>query len=262
MKVCVLASGSKGNCIYVERENCALLVDLGISYSRLLSSLAEIGGSVEKIKGVLVTHEHIDHIKGLSVFAKKNPDVPVISHQKTLRAVDEKMHTNFSAFARGDFESGFSLCGINIQPFRTSHDAVCPVGYTLESDSKKVAVVTDLGFVTPSVRQNVLGCSLAVLEFNHDHEMLFGGDYPQSLKVRIGGRYGHLSNELAADFAVDLIKEGARNIILAHLSEENNLPSLAKNTLLNKISRCGLCCDGLEIETAMQKCHTVVYEVK
>ena len=123
-------------------------------------------------------------------------------------------------------------------------------------------MVTDLGLVTPSVRQNVLGCSLAVLEFNHDHEMLFGGDYPQSLKVRIGGRYGHLSNELAADFAVDLIKEGARNIILAHLSEENNLPSLAKNTLLNKISRCGLCCDGLEIETAMQKCHTVVYEVK
>lgn len=262
MKVCVLASGSKGNCIYVENQGSALLVDLGISYSRLLSALAEIGESIDKVKAVLVTHEHIDHIKGLCVFAKKAPDVPVISHRKTLLAVDQKFGTNFSAFAKEDFESGFSLCGIKVQPFRTSHDAVCPVGYTLESENKKVAVVTDLGLVTPSVRENALGCSLAVLEFNHDHEMLFSGGYPQSLKVRIGGRYGHLSNELAADFAVDLIKEGAKNIILAHLSEENNLPSLAKNTLLNKISRCGLCCDGLEIETAMQKCHTVVYEVK
>lgn len=262
MKVCVLASGSKGNCIYIENEGSALLVDLGISYSRLLAALSDIGSEIGKIKGVLITHEHIDHISGLSVFAKKNPLVPVCSHKKTLYAVDKRLGTSFCSLAREDFESGFFLCGMEIQPFRISHDAVCPVGYVVKNHDKKVACVTDLGVVTPSVRSNVLGCNLAVLEFNHDSHMLSESVYPRSLKDRISGRLGHLSNEVAADFATELIENGAKDIILAHLSEDNNMPTLAKNTLLDRLARCGICCDGLRIEPAMQRCHTIVYEVK
>lgn len=229
-KLCPLFSGSKANCTYVSGNDGALLIDTGASCSAILKSLDEIGENAERIRAILITHEHTDHIRGLKTLLKKL-NVPVMASEKTL---DTLVNMNILsddnkivALGNGDYESDFG----KITRFETMHDCEGSSGYRIDLGSNStVAVCTDLGVVTPTVREAISGCSTVLLESNHDLRMLQSGPYPPELKIRIAGERGHLSNAAAACELVSLLKSGTKRFVLGHLSENNNLPVLALRT--------------------------------
>ena len=225
-RVCVLASGSKGNCTYVSDGVTHLLIDAGLSCRRTEQELAKLGVSIADITAILLTHEHIDHTYGLVTIERKFK-TPVLTNRATANSVDVKLTTDIKQFCKDNFDTGFKCGTIYVTPFRIMHDAVCPVGYTLTVGGHRISYVTDLGVVTDSVRQNVVGSELVILESNHDLEMLATGTYPPELQARIRSNNGHLSNDQSARFARELAEAGTKHFILAHLSEENNTPSLA-----------------------------------
>ena len=227
MTVTTLASGSSGNCILVSHGATHLLVDAGISCRRIKNALAGLGLTPGELTAVLITHEHSDHISGLATLFKQY-HLPVWCSKGTGRQLEyriaflnEVLHT---------FEPGesFPLGGLTVTGFATLHDAADPVGYTFTDGVRKAAVVTDLGVVTPVVEACVRGSGLLVAEANHDPDLVREGPYPYYLKQRILGAHGHLSN---ADCAALAARSGAETVILAHLSEENNRPALALETV-------------------------------
>ena len=226
MEVCVLASGSKGNCTFVSDGKTKLLIDVGISCKRADSLLQEIGESLSSIDAILVTHEHTDHIMGLRTIYNKY-HIPILCNLKTATCIDVRLHINCAQWFKNNFDTGFNVGDIRVLPFRTAHDAVSPVGYLLTAGDKKVAYVTDLGYVTQGVYDTVKGSDFVIIESNHDLKMLAGGSYPIDLQARIKGPNGHLSNVQSAEISVALAQAGAKYLILAHLSEENNTPELA-----------------------------------
>lgn len=258
-RVCVIASGSKGNCTYVSDGTTHLLIDAGLSCRRTEQALNQLGVGLADINAILLTHEHIDHTYGLVAIEKKF-HTTVLANRPTAASVDVKLTTNISAFCKDNFDTGFKCGTIYVMPFRTMHDAVCPVGYTLTVGEHRISYVTDLGVVTDSVRQNVAGSELVILESNHDAEMLATGSYPPELQARIRGKNGHLSNEQSAEFAIELARAGTRHFVLAHLSEENNTPDLAL-----KASKTALCHHGLDADVtwvvASQSIATEVIEL-
>ena len=229
-KVCVLASGSKGNCTYITDGTTQLLIDAGLSCRRTEQALSAIGSGLSQIDAILLTHEHIDHTYGLVAIERKF-QTPVLANRPTAYSVDIKLTTTVSRFCKDNFDTGFKCGTVYVMPFRIMHDAVRPVGYTLTVGGHRISYVTDLGEVTDSVRQNVLGSELVILESNHDLAMLATGSYPPELQARIRGKNGHLSNDQSAAFARELVQSGAKTIILAHMSEENNTPALALKTI-------------------------------
>ena len=252
--VCILASGSKGNCTYVSDGVTRILIDAGISCRKIEEGLAQLGVGLSDLDAVLITHEHIDHVYGLHTLAKKYAG-PILANSRTAVAVDVKMRTDIARKQKDNFDTGFRLGTADIFPFRVSHDAVCPVGYVLTLGGHKVAYCTDLGTVTDSVRGNVEGCDLVVLESNHDLKMLATGPYPPELQDRIRSDRGHLSNEDSANFAAELAKGGTRQIVLAHLSEQNNTPSLATKALKAALKKAGA---DVDIAVAKQNGSIVV----
>lgn len=237
-RICVLASGSKGNCTYISDGVTNLLIDAGLVCKRLEPLLHAKGVELSSINGILVTHEHTDHIMGLrSIETKYN--IPIYANQRTAASVDIRLHVNTSKWIRNDFESGFKLGTIQVIPFRTSHDAVNSVGFSLIVDGKKISYVTDLGYVTQGVFNAVKGSDLVILEANHDLKMLANGRYPLELQARIKSNTGHLSNIQAAEVALALAKSGTKCIILAHLSEENNTPELAWGVCYDSLVKNG-----------------------
>ncbi|NCA68040.1 MAG: MBL fold metallo-hydrolase [Clostridia bacterium] len=257
--VCVLSSGSKGNCTYITDGTTKILLDAGICCRDIESGLNDIGENIASLDGILITHEHCDHIRGLKTLTKKS-DIPVYSNYKTLNAIDYAMATSTKRYAREDFDSGFYIKSIFVQPFRISHDAVYPVGYTLNRGSSKITSVTDLGIVSPNILANAKGSDIVILESNHDEEMLKRGKYPEMLKRRIEGKLGHLSNNTAAQFARDLVQSGTKQLILAHLSEENNLPALALEAVCSSIVSLGAVIDkDVTVEIAYQRSRTALH---
>lgn len=231
-QVVMLASGSKGNAALISTDSQRFLVDVGISCRELVKRMQQVGAAPEELDGVFVTHEHVDHVKGIVTFAKKY-QVPLYASQGTWRAV-------FSRYPELN-RSNCRLTGqrllvgdVSIACFATSHDAAQPQGYSFlwRSGETKCTYVTDTGFVTPAVREAVQGSDVLILEANHDVEMLKNGSYPYELKQRILGTRGHLSNNTAGQFLLQLEKM-PRRIFLAHLSEQNNLPKLALDTVKN-----------------------------
>ncbi|MGN1004607.1 MAG: MBL fold metallo-hydrolase [Oscillospiraceae bacterium] len=227
MTITTLASGSSGNCILVSHGATHLLVDAGISCRRIKNALADLGLTPGELTAVLITHEHSDHISGLATLFKQY-HLPVWCSAGTGRQLayriaflEEVLHT----FAPGDT---FPLGNLTVTSFATSHDAADSVGYTFTDGVRKAAIVTDLGVVTPVVEDCVRGSDLLVAEANHDPGMLMDGPYPPYLKQRILGARGHLSNAACAELARH---SGARTVVLAHLSAENNRPSLALETV-------------------------------
>lgn len=228
-KICSLFSGSSGNCIYIENKDTAVLVDAGVSAKRITEALAERGLDISKIKGVFVTHEHDDHISGVRVFCSKNK-IPVFSTKGTYDgmcakgAVNDKVDANII-----NGETDMKSIGVGF--FHTSHDTNESCGYTFDLGDKKIAVCTDLGVITDEVHNSISGCNTVLLESNHDIKMLQNNSvYPFDLKRRIMSENGHLSNSACAEEVERLIKSGTTRVILAHLSKENNLPVLAKET--------------------------------
>ena len=231
--VSMLASGSRGNCAFVASARTRILVDAGISCRETFKRMKSLGLDPQSLSAILITHEHSDHVYGLATLAKKLR-IPVFmtgaTHQAWARALRNQNgeRPQLDKFER--FESGhrFTVGDIEVKPFTIPHDAADPVGFTFRAEGIKVGVATDLGYLPVSVRDHLRGCDVLVMESNHDLEMLRVGPYPWSVKQRVMSRVGHLSNEALADFFCRDYDNNATFVVLAHLSEHNNHPEIAR----------------------------------
>jgi len=235
VSVTVLASGSKGNCTLVSSSRTRLLIDAGVSCREVLRRLHLCGEEWPALDAVLVTHEHADHIAGIRVLARKLK-IPIYitapTYQAYQRSVRDGAGHRVVLDRREHFSSGkaFQIGDISVTPFTIPHDAIDPVGFTFRADGIKVGVCTDLGYMPASVRDHLRGCHVLMIESNHDLELLRGGPYPWSVKQRVMSRVGHLSNDALADFLTSDYDGEAEFLILAHLSEQNNHPEIARMT--------------------------------
>ncbi len=235
-RLCPLFSGSSGNSYYIGSRSAGLLIDAGRSARQLDSMLKLCGIDPLAIQGILVTHEHADHVSGLRVFARKY-GLPVFSSTGTLRALESTLE----GVETHETEDGLQIAGMTVRPFATSHDCADPQGFRIQTEDGRVfALATDLGVLSDGVKERLLGADFVVIESNHDREMLRNGRYPFHLKQRILSDRGHLSNDVCAGFLPELAKSGTRRFLLAHLSRENNSPSLALNISLSALVRAGL----------------------
>lgn len=230
LKIAPLFSGSSGNCILIKSGRASILVDAGLSCRKIAEALQSLGENIRDIDAVVVTHEHSDHTKGLDVIMR-NCDIPVYANAGTMQRIEHQFRMPCMKHMKITDAGDFYVGDINVSPFRTSHDAVSPVGYSFMSGNSKVSVMTDTGRVTQAMIGAVAGSSIVLLESNHDTEMLENGPYPERLKRRILSAKGHLSNDAAAVVAYSLVCRGTRGIILGHLSEQNNTESKAYDTV-------------------------------
>ena len=238
LELCTLASGSSGNSLLVTDGRTHVLVDAGISCRRICTGLKELGVEPTELAGVLITHEHSDHISGLTTLTKQLR-LPVYASPGTGRQLCYRiafLEELLRPVAPGE---GFSVGGLAIESFPTSHDAAESVGYALSAGGRKAAVVTDLGYVTGAGLRGIRGADLLVAEANHDVEWVQSGPYPYHLKARILGDRGHLSNEAGAELAWTAVEGGARTVVLAHLSHENNTPARAHEVVRGVLERRG-----------------------
>lgn len=225
LKLCVLASSSSGNSVFIGTETTRLLIDVGLSRRETMARLAAIGESLDKIDGILITHEHSDHILGLPVIAR-TVGKPVYCTHLTAETLDwEEIRAPRETFAAG---TGFTIGDIEIGSFTIPHDAVDPVGFTLRAEGVRASIVTDLGYMPDSIKMHLRGTDLLLLESNHNLEMLKVGPYPWSIKQRIMGRKGHLSNDAAYEFITQDMDSSVSTLILGHLSENTNYPTLVE----------------------------------
>ena len=234
-----LASGSSGNASLIRCGDTAVLLDAGISCRRITTSLRELGLTLNDLTAVLITHTHTDHISGLQTMLKKS-DFPIFTSQAAARDLLYRMPAcagRLETFVPGQT---FALGSCTVHPFAISHDAPGACGYRLDTEDGSVGLMTDSGYVTEEAADTLCGCDLVLLEANHDVETLECGPYPYYLKQRILGSSGHLSNETAARFAVTLADSGTRELILSHLSRENNTPAMAYNAVERALSAAGL----------------------
>ena len=225
-----LFSGSSGNATYIGCDSAHILLDAGVSGSRVTSELQRVGVDPTLLNAILVTHEHSDHIKGIGILSRKY-DLPVYATEGTWAGMYNKIG-NLPMKNIRFIEPGqdFYIGPIDVTPFPIPHDAGQPVGYTFELSGAKLAVATDIGGPRESWLKYIHGAGAVILESNYDPGMLASGPYSYDLKKRIMGRHGHLSNDDAGEIAVELARQGARQIILGHLSKENNYPALALTT--------------------------------
>lgn len=230
LSISPLFSGSKGNSIYIAGGKTGILIDAGYSCAKIGEELKKADGELSKIKGILITHEHSDHIAGAGAISRKF-DVPIYANSLTWSAMEKRLGKIAQKNIRVIDEAVFYIDDLCIEPYATSHDAACPFGYAVSCGIKKIAVMTDLGKVTNKVLKAAAGASIVLLESNHDIEMLKSGPYPYSLKERILSSRGHLSNDAAAKTALKLAKANVKGILLGHLSETNNFYELAITTV-------------------------------
>jgi phosphoribosyl 1,2-cyclic phosphodiesterase len=226
---CPLASGSKGNAIYVESRTTKLLIDNGLSFKALQERLEAIQVDVHTLEGVLVTHEHGDHIRGLERL-QKVCSIPILANKDTARAILEEVNKplEFKIFATGET---FQFGDITIHPFSIQHDTLDPVAFTLSFDGIKIGVCADLGFVTSLVRNHLKDCDYLYIEANHEPSMVHACRRPPTYKQRVLSRQGHISNEACAELVEAIGHSNLKHIYLAHLSEECNNPELALKTV-------------------------------
>ena len=230
MRFVSIASGSSGNCTYIGTDHTHLLVDAGISCKRIDTGVQELGIKPDELAGVLITHEHSDHISGIRKKKKKH-HVPLYGTKETLEAI-ERMDLYRPVRADEQIVVG----DFTVTPFSNSHDAANPVGYRAEAEGHAVGVVTDLGVYSQYTINHLLGLDAVLLEANHDVHMLEAGPYPFPLKRRILGQKGHLSNEAAGHLLNELLHDGMKHIVLGHLSKENNYAELAYETVCCEVN--------------------------
>jgi phosphoribosyl 1,2-cyclic phosphodiesterase len=228
LRVCILGSGSKGNCTYIESPETRILIDAGLSAREIERRLRYIDRTPESLDGVLISHEHADHIQGVGALARRYK-LPVHANPGTWQ---KARHVAGVVDDLREFCTGtpFPLKDLVIDPFSLPHDAEDPVAFRISWRRRAIAVVTDLGYPSQLVRERMKGCHLLVLEANHDGAMLQAGPYPWPLKQRIGGKSGHLSNLQSSELLHDVLHDELEHVVLAHLSETNNLPDLARLT--------------------------------
>lgn len=229
MQFCVLGSGSKGNATYVAAQGRAFLIDSGFSGVEIERRLAAIGVETDSLDAILLTHAHSDHIKGAAVLARKY-NLPIYANKGTIAAAAKILGTVpvIREFLTG---SSFHLHHFHIHPFAICHDCVDPVGFVIENGSCVLGYCTDTGMVSRLIQHRLAGCNGLIIESNHDPDMLKNGPYPLHLQQRVRSSQGHLANEDAARFVADLCHGGLQHVVLAHISETNNDPSLAYETV-------------------------------
>lgn len=239
LTIAPLFSSSKGNCTYIASDNAQILVDCGKPVRNVLGQLRRTGEPLHGLAGVLVTHEHSDHIQSVGAISRQM-DVPVYANEQTWEAMEAKIGPVAPRNVRVIGEDDFYIRDLCVQPFRTSHDAACPCGYTVTCGGKRVAVMTDLGRVTQDILDKVRNSRIVLLESNYDPEMLRNGPYPIFLQRRIASTKGHLSNPDAAAAAAQLVERGVKGILLGHLSENNNRSVLALQTSRDHLNSLGI----------------------
>ena len=273
----ILGSGSSGNCAYVETENCRVLVDAGFSPRQIRQRLAMIGRAPENLSAILITHEHADHISGLFGLAEKFR-IPIYCNRDTQEAIawslkerwNGKRDPLFDGMEKtaGDFleklewrlfQTGdrFELNDVLVETFPIPHDAQDPVGFLLRTCAGNFGFVTDLGHMTKLVAERIRAANVLVLESNHDVRMLQDSNRSWTLKQRILGRHGHLSNEAAADAATEIMSDGLKHLYLAHLSRECNKPELAMRVMAERLGKIGAAHVQLQLASQHEPCKTL-----
>lgn len=233
MRLCSIASGSSGNCILAGSDNSHILIDAGISGKRIREGLEQLGLKPEETSGIFVTHEHMDHIQGLGVMARRY-GLPIYATEKTIRAI--KRCGSLGAIDDSLFyavrpDEPLTVGDLSVEPIHVSHDAADPVMYVVRHGTRSAAVVTDLGKYDHYLIDKLQGVHVLLLEANHDVRMLEMGAYPYPLKQRILSECGHLSNEMSGRFLGELLHDRFEAVILGHLSKENNYEKLAYETV-------------------------------
>lgn len=241
MKFCSLYSGSSGNSIFIASDNAKVLIDAGLAGKKIDDALKHIGEESSSIDGIFITHEHIDHIKGVGVLSRKY-DIPIYANDNTWAVMEKNIGKIKEHNIRiMDRRSSIAIKDLEIRSFNIPHDAIAPVGYTVSSAGKNASVVTDFGVFTEEIRDNIIDSDIILLESNHDVNMLRMGPYPYKLKLRVLGENGHLSNEDCGSAIVSLLKnDKKKQIVLGHLSGTNNHPDLAYQTVVDVLSANGI----------------------
>lgn len=259
VRLTILGSGSSGNCAYLETEETRILIDAGFSQRQIRQRLAAIGRAVENLTGILITHEHSDHIQGLAALSGKLR-IPVYCNRPTQEAIEYQLKTRIESrlFTTG---AGFEIGDISVETFPIPHDAQDPVGFVLRTVAGHFGFVTDLGHATKLVLERMRTANVLVLESNHDVKMLQDcPTRPWSLKQRILGRHGHLSNEAAADAAQEIMSAELRHLYLGHLSRQCNRPELALKVMAQRLQKIGASHVQLQLTAQSEPSATLTLE--
>lgn len=238
MRMGSIASGSSGNCVYAGSEKTHILVDVGISKKRVEEGLRQYGLAPSELAGILITHEHSDHVSGLGVFTRKY-QIPVYGTKETFLGIRQSSgvgSVDDSLLVEIEPEEIFYIGDLRIHPFSVFHDALNPVAYRIENGDKRIGIATDTGTFDDEIVENLSSLDSILVEANHDEHMLLAGHYPYYLKQRIAGERGHLSNEDSGHLISRILHPGLKHIILGHLSKENNYPELAYETVRMEIN--------------------------
>lgn len=259
---CSLYSGSSGNSLFVETNNTKILIDAGVSSKKIETALADINVDPTSLDGILVTHEHTDHVQGLGTFSKKF-NLPVFVNQETLDAMpkqkDKISNNNIKTFKVTD---KFSIGDLDIKPFSIPHDAANPCGFNIWKNDKKISIATDIGHMTNDILKQLEESLFIMLEANYDPEVLRCSSYPFILKSRIAGPTGHLSNELAGKTISHLLPSGLKTAMLGHLSKESNFPELAYQTVMDElISNSSSEKDSFKLSVASRDIHSKLINI-
>lgn len=273
LRFCSLSSGSRGNCYLVWTDDTTILIDAGISGKKIFQGLSEVGKSPDEVKGLLLTHEHIDHVKSVSMVCKKSSDALVYANESTWEAVkskrlkDDSLDSRYSPIVTME---EFSIDEVKILPIKIHHDAVEPVGYSFEYNGRKLSIVTDTGHICRNIFDEIKNSHLLVLESNHEENILEVCDYPYEVKKRILSDYGHLSNKAAAqcigniiEYKNQVLEESAKTtVLLAHLSKDNNTPEMAILATKSNLEERGLLSmDNIHLDVVRQDTVSKVYKV-
>ena len=256
-----LYSGSSGNSLFVETQNTKLLIDAGVSSKKIETALNDINIDPSTLDGILVTHEHIDHVQGLGTLSKKF-DLPVFVNQETLDAMpkqkDKISENNIKTFKISD---KFDIGDLEIKPFSIPHDAANPCGFNIWKNNKKISIATDIGHMTNPILKSLEESLFIMLEANYDPEVLRCSPYPFTLKSRIAGPTGHLPNEMAGKTISHLLKSGLKNAMLGHLSKQSNFPELAYKTVVDELISNNYNEDCISLSVASRDNHSKIITI-
>ncbi len=261
VKVSVLSSGSSGNSIYIDDGKHSFLIDAGLSGKKIINRMKDIDADPDDLDGIFVTHEHKDHIKGVGILSRRL-DIPIYANEGTWAACENELGKLKSKHIKS-FKGDFSFGNFDIRPIGISHDARSPVAYVVYRNDKKMVFATDMGYINDELMEELTDLDLLLLESNHDIDMLMSGSYPRFLKRRIRGEKGHLSNDAAAEILPQLINGRCPQVLLGHLSQENNNPKVAYLTVENILKKKDLVVDkDLKLDLTYQHKPTKIYKIK
>lgn len=248
VEFCPLASGSKGNCLYLRTDKTRILIDAGLSVKATAERLAELGVKLEEIQALLITHEHTDHIKSVAALSNRF-GIPVFANSDTARGILEANGGELLPFKIFSTGESFTFADLDVHPFSVQHDTLDPVAFTIRTGNTKLGICTDLGCVTTLVRSHLKECDYLFVEANHQPSMVHASNRPMIYKQRVLSRQGHLSNEECADLIASVLHDKLKHIYLAHLSSECNHPDLALTIVRDKLKSLGM---NIDVSIALQ----------